>query len=459
MNAKKDERLNAKKVERLVHNEQRHIEAREEEVKSSHDQNVGEERRKEPRSGDSMGNETRQMNDSRSVEHRRGESHIRSGESHQKKSGNQYHRMNGRVHRKKANVYSRYIGSKTTVPASSTKFTQSFVILTTKLTEPRGKVTSTPTSVSLRPNGTARTYQTRPTRGMSSALKTSRNALETKSLNHVRSSSQNATKTTKRTWALGKSKLRTPRFEKRMQHSTPAATKASTIIENTRKPSRLAEEPLACKIPALDPFHPHVVNLQNDVGTDLRAICLSMHPYTPAFSVLNNKLVLKDGVKMGSIVKDSIQLREIRRVSDDDFSYENPRNPFDGLSDLHESNDIGRSDFFRLEYEIDGRLASDLYARVSPKPAIVERQRKLARRFRRKGLPLNVLIIGIDSVSRANFVRKLPRVRSFLEKELSTYFMEGMSIVGDATTPILTAMLTGRDEAVLPEGRTSWPGG
>jgi hypothetical protein len=183
-----------------------------------------------------------------------------------------------------------------------------------------------------------------------------------------------------------------------------------------------------------------------------------MYPYTPAFKVNNNKLVLKKNVKEASIVKSSIKLQEIRRLNDEDFRYKKPRNPFNGLSNLYKSNDIGQSDFFRLEYKIDGRWASDLYARVSPKLDVLERQTKLARQFREKGLPLNVLVIGLDSVSRANFIRKLPRVKSFLETKLNSYFMEGMSIVGDATTPILTAMLTGKGEAMLPEGRTSFGG-
>jgi hypothetical protein len=225
-----------------------------------------------------------------------------------------------------------------------------------------------------------------------------------------------------------------------------------------RKNPETTPETLACKIPALDPFHPHVLRLQRKISTDLRKICRSMYPYTPVFKIVRNKLVLKENVKERDIVKSSIKLREIRRLDDENFKYRKARDPFSGLPNLHESNDIGQADFFRVEYRIEGRHASDLYARVSPKLDVLERQTKIAREFQEKGLPLNVLIIGFDSVSRANFVRKLPRVKSFLETELNTYFMEGMSIVGDATTPVLTAMFTGKDETVLPEGRTSFGG-
>ncbi|XP_028391492.1 uncharacterized protein LOC114516265 isoform X2 [Dendronephthya gigantea] len=248
----------------------------------------------------------------------------------------------------------------------------------------------------------------------------------------------------------------------------PSLSKKTTKMSNprlrkTREPTKMAsvsspEEPLVCKIPALDPFHPHVARLQNNVGTNLRKICRGMHPYTPAFKVVNNKLVLKKNVNQNSVVKSSIELKKIKRQGDQSFSYEKTIKPFVGMLDIHESKDIGQSDFFRVEYRIDGRRSSDLYARVSPRLDLIEKQNKIAEGFRDKGLQLNVLILGFDSTSRANFVRKLPRVKSFLETELNTYFMEGMSIVGDATTPVLTAMLTGKDETKLPEGRTSFGG-
>ena len=228
--------------------------------------------------------------------------------------------------------------------------------------------------------------------------------------------------------------------------------------KNTVFPGTNATPETSCKIPELDPFHPHVLPLQRDVSTDLREICRSMYPYAPVFKVVKNKLVLENNVKEADIVKSSIKLQEIKRLNDEDFKYRKGKNPFSGLPNLYQSNDIGQSDFFRLEYKINERHASDLYARVSPKFDVLERQTKIAKEFQEKGMPMNVLIIGFDSVSRANFVRKLPRVKSFLETELNTYFMKGMSIVGDATTPILTAMFTGKDETMLPEGRTSFGG-
>ncbi|EDO37107.1 predicted protein [Nematostella vectensis] len=60
------------------------------------------------------------------------------------------------------------------------------------------------------------------------------------------------------------------------------------------------------------------------------------------------------------------------------------------------------------------------------------------------GMPLNVLMFGFDSSSRATFQRKLPRTVNYLEKELGAHIFKGYSIVGDGTTPILSALLTGK---------------
>lgn len=267
--------------------------------------------------------------------------------------------------------------------------------------------------------------------------------------------------TTKMTWVDKTTKLNNPRLNKMKQPTTKAETNPFIARQSTKAKVQIAtskEEPLTCKIPTFDPFHPHVSRLQVNVGTNLRKICQSMYPYTPVFNVINNKLTLKDDVKQDSISMDSIQLQEIIREDDENFMYHKTRNPFNGLSNIYKSNDIGKSDFFRVKYKINGREASDLYARVSPRLDVLESQKKLARDFKGKGLPLNVLMIGFDSTSRANFVRKLPRVKAYLETKLTTFIMEGMSIVGDATTPILAAMLTGKDETVLPEGRTSYGG-
>ena len=67
---------------------------------------------------------------------------------------------------------------------------------------------------------------------------------------------------------------------------------------------------------------------------------------------------------------------------------------------------------------------------------------------RTKGLPLNVAVVVFDSTSLAHFRRVFPRVEAYMKSELNSVFFEGHSIVGDGTTPALTAMLTGEGKIV-----------
>jgi hypothetical protein len=77
--------------------------------------------------------------------------------------------------------------------------------------------------------------------------------------------------------------------------------------------------------------------------------------------------------------------------------------------------------------------------------------------LKKPGIPLNILVLGIDSLSYANTIRKLPKVVEFL-KENNAQFFSGHTVVGDGTTPQLTAMLTGKHVEEQYEARTGKPG-
>ncbi|XP_055937727.1 uncharacterized protein LOC129967083 [Argiope bruennichi] len=65
----------------------------------------------------------------------------------------------------------------------------------------------------------------------------------------------------------------------------------------------------------------------------------------------------------------------------------------------------------------------------------------------------NVIILGIDSLSRLSFIRHLPRTYKFLIKNLNAFVFRGMTKVGDNTFPNLGAILTGKSvfENELPK--------
>ena len=72
---------------------------------------------------------------------------------------------------------------------------------------------------------------------------------------------------------------------------------------------------------------------------------------------------------------------------------------------------------------------------------------------RKPGILLNILIIGIDSLSHASARQKLPKVYKYLKDELGAMIFNGQSIVGDGTTEQMTATLTVLGELEKYESR------
>jgi hypothetical protein len=69
------------------------------------------------------------------------------------------------------------------------------------------------------------------------------------------------------------------------------------------------------------------------------------------------------------------------------------------------------------------------------------------------GIPLNILMVGLDSTSHAHFQRKLGPVYKYLKEDLQSVIFNGHSIVGDGTTENVVGMLVGRLLDELPEAR------
>ncbi|UJR27753.1 hypothetical protein I4U23_009026 [Adineta vaga] len=69
---------------------------------------------------------------------------------------------------------------------------------------------------------------------------------------------------------------------------------------------------------------------------------------------------------------------------------------------------------------------------------------------KRKEDDFNVLVIGLDSVSRLQFERMLPETFDYMTKELDSIILKGYNILGDGTPQQLIPMLTGFKETELP---------
>jgi len=59
-------------------------------------------------------------------------------------------------------------------------------------------------------------------------------------------------------------------------------------------------------------------------------------------------------------------------------------------------------------------------------------------------MELGVAVIGIDSISRLNFMRQMVKSYNFINKEMNGDVMQGFTKVGENTFPNVIPMLTGR---------------
>ena len=102
------------------------------------------------------------------------------------------------------------------------------------------------------------------------------------------------------------------------------------------------------------------------------------------------------------------------------------------------------SEFIRVKLTtVKGTKHVEYHAQVVPKPLPVNHRKE-------NGLPLSVVIIGLDSLSAAHFQRALPEASKFMKEEMNSVFLKGYSVVGDGTTPALAALMTGKQRS---EGR------
>ena len=114
-------------------------------------------------------------------------------------------------------------------------------------------------------------------------------------------------------------------------------------------------------------------------------------------------------------------------------------------------------DFIQVNAEFfNGMTQTDFHAQVVPKRDVLRRKAQ-----QKPGIPLNIIILGLDQTSHATFQRLLTSSYKFLRDELQAFMFKGFSLVGEGTTPQLTALLTGRtveENCKMHEARTGFAG-
>ncbi|KAL3847013.1 hypothetical protein ACJMK2_017950 [Sinanodonta woodiana] len=111
------------------------------------------------------------------------------------------------------------------------------------------------------------------------------------------------------------------------------------------------------------------------------------------------------------------------------------------------------SDAFKVVCKAaDGKKYANIHAAISVTPDVEDRIAKM-RMFPIKDGNINVLMFGLDSVSRHMWRRALRKTHKYFTSVLGGSVLEGYNIVGDGTTQALFPILTGRTEIELPEAR------
>ena len=110
------------------------------------------------------------------------------------------------------------------------------------------------------------------------------------------------------------------------------------------------------------------------------------------------------------------------------------------------SYDLGKSDYVFVKCRgRDGASWDNVAAGL--RPTVVKDVKDVT-----DGLGLNVVVLGIDSVSRLSAMRNLPRSLAWMEAA-GAVTMETFAVLGDGTLASAAAWLTGTMEAELPETR------
>ncbi|XP_029638830.1 uncharacterized protein LOC115213966 [Octopus sinensis] len=98
------------------------------------------------------------------------------------------------------------------------------------------------------------------------------------------------------------------------------------------------------------------------------------------------------------------------------------------------------SDFFRITCaDESGSSYSNLHAHIFPTNITNEKVKKRSNPRKQ----YNVFIFGVDSVSRLNCLRMLPKTYKYLTQELGAFDFQGYTKVGDNTFPNMVPLLTG----------------
>ncbi|XP_076316111.1 uncharacterized protein LOC143228710 [Tachypleus tridentatus] len=199
-----------------------------------------------------------------------------------------------------------------------------------------------------------------------------------------------------------------------------------------------------CHIPKWDVFDPTVkMFYQNISGKSLCDGIPSFIEVKPNAQLEINDTILTKYYVFPSSVNISCSYRpifrdpgELNKRTDKKFKLGKPKTLVFGVP-LQE-------EFIIVKCSHDGELLHEEYISMTPLKKHVEERCAEKVKMLPKPETLNVMLIGIDSISALNFVRHFEKTNNYLHRVLKPIQLMGYNKVGDNTFPNLTPFLTGQ---------------
>ncbi|XP_029676775.1 uncharacterized protein LOC115243716 isoform X1 [Formica exsecta] len=191
-----------------------------------------------------------------------------------------------------------------------------------------------------------------------------------------------------------------------------------------------------CRLPAMDPFdpatRPFITKPSLECGKSLPLI------------ESNNTALFVNPLASNEFHNISCCWRPFWRTENNDnaLTYDKQCYPFQNSSTVN-------AEFVKVECSRDNKVIyKDYYVFIPRKPLVEERCKQALSKDKLLDDRLNVLVIGLDSVSRMNFHRMMPKTVKLLHS-LGAVEMLGYTKVADNTYPNLVPVLSGLNQDEL----------
>ena len=204
-----------------------------------------------------------------------------------------------------------------------------------------------------------------------------------------------------------------------------------------------------CKIPDIDPFDSSIRHL---VMKSRSIHCNA----TPAITFVDKDFLRINKTALELFYREDLEsclyqtIHRSTQATDDLYTYGNETRWF--------QKDVRIPDeFIRVAcYGTEGSLLyTNFHAMIHRKVNVEKRCAKQSKQFKEKHKRRpNVIIVGVDSVSRLNFIRQMPNTRRFLLNNLSAVELLGYNKVADNTYVNLVPMFSGKFVSELPWDET-----